>query len=122
MFDKIKAMGQMAAILKDKDRLKESAQRIKERAAEVRASGEAGAGAVRVVADGSMKVLSVEFQPALVMGMAADERTRALAGTLIAEAVNQAIKNAQAAMKVVIEKEARDVGLPDLGELGGLFT
>jgi hypothetical protein len=70
-----------------------------------------------------MKVLSVEFQPALVMGMAADEKTRALAGTLIAEAVNEAIKNAQGAMKTVVEREAKEMGFPDLpGELGNFLS
>jgi nucleoid-associated protein EbfC len=123
MFDKIKAMGQVAALLKDKERLRESAQRIKLRAAEVRAEGESGGGAVRATVDGTMKVLKVEMQPALVAGMAADERTRELAGTLIADAINQAIGKAQESMKGVISKEAADMGLPDLpGGLGGLIS
>ena len=123
MFDKIKAMGAMAALLKDKERLRESAQRIKLRAAEVRAEGEAGGGAVRATVDGTMKVLKVEMQPALVAGMAADEKTRELAGTLIADAVNAAGKTAQEAMKVIMAKEAKEMGLPDLpGDLGGLLS
>lgn len=123
MFDKLKAMGAMAALLKDKERLRESAQRIKQRAAEVRAEGEAGAGAVRVTVDGAMHVLRVEMQPALVAGMAADERTRELAGTLIADAVNAAIKLAQEKMKVVVSQEAKEMGLPDLpGDLGGMLS
>lgn len=123
MFDKIKAMGQMAALLKDKDKIKETAARVKARAAEVRAVGESGAGAVRVTADGQMRVLRVEMQPALVAGMAADERTRELAGTLIADAVNEALRSAQASMKTVIEREAKELGLPDLpGELGSMLS
>jgi DNA-binding protein YbaB len=126
MFDKIKAMGQMAALLKDKERLRESAQRIKHRAAEVRAEGEAGGGAVRAVVDGTMQVLRVEMQPALVAGIggvAADERTRELAGSLIAEAVNGAIRSAQEKMKAVMAEEAREMGLPDLpGDFGSLLS
>ncbi len=123
MFDKIKAMGAMAALLKDKERLRESAQRIKLRAAEVRAEGESGGGAVRATVDGTMRVLKVDMQPALVAGMAADERTRELAGTLIADAVNAAIRNAQESMKVVMAREAKDMGLPDLpGDLGSLLS
>ena len=75
MFDKIKAMGQVAALLKDKERLRESAQRIKLRAAEVRAEGESGGGAVRATVDGSMQVLKVDMQPALVAGMSEKLRT-----------------------------------------------
>lgn len=123
MFDKLKSLGQMAALLKDKDRIKDVAARVKSHAAEVRAIGESGGGAVRVTADGQMRVLRVEMQPALVAGMAADERTRELAGTLIAGAVNDAIKAAQASMKVVIEREAKELGLPDLpGELGSMLS
>jgi DNA-binding protein YbaB len=70
-----------------------------------------------------MHVLKVEMQPALVAGMAADERTRELAGNLIAEAVNAAIKTAQEKMKVVMGQEAKEMGLPDLpGELGNLIS
>ena len=123
MFDKLKAMGQMAALLKDKDKIKEITGRVKARAAEVRAIGESGAGAVRVIADGQMRVLKVEMQPALVAGMAADERTRELAGTLIADAVNEAIRNAQATMKTVLEREAKELGLPDLpSDLAGMLS
>ncbi len=123
MFDKLKAMGQMAALLKDKDKIKEITGRVKARAAEVRAIGESGAGAVRVTADGQMRVLKVEMQPALVAGMAADERTRELAGTLIADAVNDAIRIAQASMKVVLEREAKELGLPELpGDLAGMLS
>jgi DNA-binding protein YbaB len=70
-----------------------------------------------------MVVLRVEMQPALVAGMAADERTRELAGSLIADAVNSAIKTAQEKMKLVMAEEARDMGLPDLpGDLSGLIS
>jgi len=122
VFDKLKTMGAVASLLKDKDKLREIGARLKQRAEEVRASGEAGGGAVRATVNGQMKVLEVELTPALVAGMAADERTRELAGTLIADAVNQATATAQIMMKTVIDKESRDLGLPDLGEsIGGLL-
>ena len=123
MFENLKAMGAMAALLKDKDRLKGAGDRIKSAAAATRATGEGGAGAVQVTVDGKMRVIAVELQPALVSGMAADDRTRELAGTLIAEACNNAMAAAQMKMKVVLDKEARDLGLPDLGgQLSGLLT
>jgi DNA-binding protein YbaB len=122
MFDKLKTMGAVAALLKDKDKLREMGARLKQRAEEVRAAGEAGGGAVRVTVNGQMRVLEVEMTPALVAGMAADERTRALAGSLIADAVNNATATAQAMMKTVIDKESRELGLPDLSDsLGSLL-
>ncbi len=123
MFENLKAMGAMAALFKDKDRLKAAGDRIKAAAAATRATGEGGAGAVRVTVDGKMKVIGVELQPALVSGMAADDRTRELAGNLIAEACNNAMAMAQAKMKVVIDKEAAALGLPELGPgLSGLLS
>src|SRR5262249_16177855 len=122
MFDKLKAMGAVAGLLKDKEKIREIAERVKRRAEETpatrverrgeeaRARGEAGGGAVRGTVDGRMKVLEVELTAALVAGMAADERTRELAGNLVAEAVNAANGTAQVMMKTVIEKEARELG------------
>lgn len=123
MFDKFKAMGAVAALLKDKDKLRAAGDRIKTAAAEIRGHGVGGGGAVRATVDGRMKVLSIELEPPLVAGMAADDKTRAQAGALIAEAVNDALAKAQAKMQEVINKEARDLGLPEMsGELRGLLT
>jgi nucleoid-associated protein EbfC len=122
MFDKLKMMGTLASLMKNKDQLKSAGDRIKAAAAATRATGEGGGGAVRVTVDGRMRVVEVDLQPALVMGMAADERTRQLAGTLIAEATNAALASAQVKMKVVLDKEAKELGLPEMPELGGLLS
>jgi DNA-binding protein YbaB len=122
MFDKLKTMGAVAALMKDKEKLKATGQRVKDKAESVRAIGEGGAGAVRVTVNGQMKVLQVELTPALVSGMAADDRTRELAGSLIAEAVNNASASAQMQMRTFLEREAKELGLPDIpGELSGLL-
>jgi DNA-binding protein YbaB len=122
MFDRFKQMGALASLLQNKDKLKEAGARIKEKAAEIRAIGEGGAGAVRVVVDGRMKVLSVELTHALATGMANDDRTRELAGSLIADAVNAAQASAQEMMRTIIEREAGELGLGELGdELGNLI-
>jgi DNA-binding protein YbaB len=65
---------------------------------------------VRVVVNGAMKVQSVELAPGLVTGMNADDKTRALAGQLIAEAVNDGITKAQMKMKEAIDEEAKGLG------------
>lgn len=122
MFDKLKAMGSIAALLKDKDRLRAAAERVKEATARARATGQAGAGAVRVTASGHLRVLEIELAPALVAGMAADDATRRLAGSFIADAVNDALANAQALAQQELRKEARELGLDDLPlDLGGLL-
>lgn len=122
MFDKLKAMGSLAALMKDKDKLRASAAAVRVKLDAARVFGEGGGGAVRVTANGSLRVLEVEVSPGLLVGMAADEKTRTLAGTLIVEATNDALKKAQEVMREVVGREMRELGLPEdiLGDLGGL--
>ncbi len=121
MFDKLKAVGQLAGLMQNKDKIKEAADRVKGRLTELRIEGQAGQGAVRAVASGAMRIISLDLSPGLVSGMAVDERTRQLAGSLIAEAVNDALSKSQAAMQAMIAKEAKDMGLGDMiGDLGGI--
>lgn len=126
MFDKLRAMTALAGLMKDKDRLRDAGARLKTRAAALRAPGESGSGAVRAVADGRFRMVSVEIAPALASGMAADEPTRLLGGALIVEAVNAALAAAQRHMQEELRREAAALGLDDLpidlSDLGGLLS
>ena len=123
MFDKFKAMGAVAGLLKNQDKIKDAMARVQEKMDRTRVEGQAGGGACRAVVSGKMKVLEVSLAPALVSGMAAHDRTRELAGNLISEAVNDALSKAQAKLKEAIDAEARDLGLPDLSAgMGGLLS
>ncbi len=113
MFDKLKAMGAVASLLRDKDKLKATTERVKQVSESVRASGEAGGGVVRVTVNGQMKLVGVEIGPALAAGMAADDRTRELAGNLICQAADEAMRAARDKMTEIIRREARELGLPD---------
>lgn len=122
MFDNMKMMTALAGLMKNKDKLREAGARIKEKSETTRVTGESGMGAVRVVVNGAMKVLSVELAPGLVVGMNADDKTRALAGQLIAEAVNDGVQKAQAKMKEAIDEEAKGLGFENgLPGLPGLL-
>lgn len=110
MFDNMKTMAAVAGLMKNKDKLREAGQRIKDKAEATRVTGEAGMGAARVVVTGAMKVISVELSPGLVVGMNADDKTRSLAGQLIAEATNDGLAKAQLKMKEAIDEEARALG------------
>ncbi|MEI7658013.1 MAG: YbaB/EbfC family nucleoid-associated protein [Phycisphaerae bacterium] len=121
MFDQLKSLGAIAGLLKNKEKLREAADRVKAKMEATRVIGEAGAGAARVVVSGTMKVLEVELAPGLVQGMNADPRTRALAGTLIAEAVNEGLRRAQYAMKEAVEEESRALGIEGLPGLENLL-
>ncbi|MBL9001699.1 MAG: YbaB/EbfC family nucleoid-associated protein [Phycisphaerae bacterium] len=111
MFDNLKSLGALAGLMKNKDKLREAGDRVRAKMEATRVIGEAGSGAARAVATGTMRILEVELAPGLVMGMAADEQTRALAGGLIAEAVNEALRRAQVVMREAMEEEARALGL-----------
>jgi DNA-binding protein YbaB len=110
MFDNMKMMAALAGLMKNKDKLRAAGERVKEKAQGLRITADAGSGAARATVNGAMKVLNVELSPALVMGMAADQKTHELAGSLIAEAVNEALRQAQGTMKGFIDEEAKELG------------
>ncbi|TVQ31582.1 MAG: hypothetical protein EA376_08925 [Phycisphaeraceae bacterium] len=120
MFDQMKSMGAIAGLLRDKERLRETVERVKENLDRSRVVGEAGGGAVVVTVTGRAKVISVEFSPALCAGMASDDESRALAESLMAEATNEALEKAQAVMREEFAGAARELGLPDMPGLSGM--
>jgi DNA-binding protein YbaB len=121
MLDKLKAMGALAGVMKNQEGIRQATERVKVKLAAARLTGESGSGACRVTVSGDMKVLSVELAPALVRGMAADDKTRELASNLIVEATNSAMQKAQATIAENVQAEANGLGLGDLvGNFKGL--
>ncbi|MEQ8845128.1 MAG: YbaB/EbfC family nucleoid-associated protein [Phycisphaerales bacterium] len=121
MFDQMRALGALTTLMKDRQKLADAAARIKARLGDARVEAEAGGGAIRVVATGSMKIAQVHIEPAMAAAFSADERSRELAQALIAEATNDALARAQELAREVVGEEAKALGLPaDLHEhLGG---
>lgn len=122
MFDQLKAMQSVAALLKNKEQLAEAAERIKAKTEALRVTGEAGGGACRATVTGRMQVIDLTLDPALLAGMSVDEKTRDLATSLIKDAVNDAMAKAQEQVKQMIAKEAEALGLPGVSDqLSGLL-
>lgn len=122
MFDQLKAMQSVASLLKNKDQLAAAGERIKARTDALRVTGEAGGGACRATVTGRMTVVDLTLDPALLSGMAVDEKTRELATNLIKDAVNDALEKAQEQVKSMIAKEAEALGLPGVSDqLSGLL-
>lgn len=123
MLENMKVMGALAGLMKNKDGLAEASRRVREKMDATRVTGTAGGGAAVAVVTGSMRVVSVELSPALVMGMAGDAKTHELAGGLIAEAVNSAMKQAQQQLQEAVRVEAKALGLegmlPELSKMMG---
>ena len=123
MLDKLKAMTALAGIMKNQDAIRTATERVKGKLAATKLTAEAGGGACRVTVSGELKVLSVELAPALAKGMAADDKTRQLAGNLIVEATNAALQLAQAKIAENVQAEADALGLGDLvGNFKGLVS
>lgn len=123
MLDQMRALGALASLMKDKQKLTDAAERVKLRLESTRVEGRAGGGAIAVVASGSMKVVSVHIEPAMASAFSADERSRIMAQDLIAQATNEAMAKAQHAAREVIAEEARELGLPEelSSQIGGPF-
>lgn len=123
MFDKLKAVQAIGSLMKNKEQLAEAGERVKTQMETLRVEGEAGGGACRAVVNGKMKLIDLALEPALLAGMAVDEKTRDLATALIKDAINDATKKAQDRVQEIIAREAEAMGLGDLApQLGGLLN
>lgn len=122
MFDSLKAAGALAGLMKNKEALKASGERIKVRLGELRAAGGSGGGAVRATVTGDMKLISVTLEPAVCMGLASgSDQAREQVQQLIVEAVNNASDIAKVMAQREIAKEAEALGLPNMPGLEGLL-
>lgn len=117
MLDQLKAVGALAGLLKDRDKLQRIGERIQARLEQVRATGSAQGGAVTAVVTGRMRVVSVDLGARAALASPAD---RALTQKMIADAVNDALAKAELLAKDAALEEAKASGLPDLPALSAL--
>lgn len=123
MLDKLKAMQALGSLMKNKEQLAEAGERIKSKLETMRVDGQAGGGACRAVVNGKMKLIDLTLDPALLAGMAVDEKTKELATALIKDSINDATENAQRQVQQLIAKEAEELGLGDMApQLSGLLA
>jgi len=121
--DKLKTMQALGSLMKNKEQLAEAGERIKAKIDAMRVEGEAGGGACRAIVNGKMKLLDLTLDPALLAGMAVDEKTRDLATALVKDAINDATEKAQRMVQEEISREAEAMGLGDIGgQLGGFLN
>jgi len=123
MFDKLKTMQALGSLMKNKEQLAQAGERIKAKIEAMRIEGEAGGGACRAVVNGKMKLMDLTLDPALLAGMAVDEKTRDLATALIKDAINDATERAQKQVQDLIAREAEELGLGDISsQIGGFLN
>ncbi|MHC4127885.1 MAG: YbaB/EbfC family nucleoid-associated protein [Planctomycetota bacterium] len=125
MFENLKGIAGLAGIMKDLPRLKEKLEEVKQQLGAMTVDAETGGGAVRVTANGLLRVVSVELDPALISGLVdpASEQDRAIAEDLITGAVNSALQKARELAEREMASAAGEMGLPlPPGGLGGLIS
>ncbi len=120
MLDNLKALGALSGLMKNKDKIAESARRVRDELAAARITGQAGGGVVKAVASGDMRVVSIEISPALGAGIGSSDADRAMASALITDAVNDALTRARVTAQEAIRRETEALGLPaDFAGMGG---
>lgn len=114
MFDQLKSLGAIAGLMQNKDKVRAAVERFREKLERISVTGAAGGGAVRVTVTGKLRVTDVSLDPALIAGLQAGAGGRAMAQTLIQDAMNDAIARAQTLVHEEADKQARELGLPGL--------
>jgi DNA-binding YbaB/EbfC family protein len=102
-----KEIGQIASLLKNLPKIRDEAEKLQQKLAQVTAEGDAGAGMVKVRINGKMEVLSCTLS---------DEAVRLgdkeMLEDLIKSAVNQALQRARQQVAEETGKMATGLGLP----------
>jgi DNA-binding protein YbaB len=125
MFENLKGMAGLAGILKDLPRIKAKLEEVKQQLGEMTVEADTGGGAVRVTANGLLRVVSIKLDAALIAGLVdpANEQDRAIAENLITGAVNTALQKAREVAEREMAGAAGEMGLPlPPGGLSGLIS
>ena len=124
MFDNLKGMASMAGVMKDLPRIKAKLDEVKQRLGEITVEAETGGGAVRVTADGQLRVRSIHVDQTMMSALvdAQSDADRRMAEDLITGAVNAAMTKAREAAEREVRVAASELGLPiPPGIMGGLL-
>jgi DNA-binding YbaB/EbfC family protein len=125
MFDNLKNLAGLAGIMKDLPRIKARMEQAKEELNRVRVQAESGGGAVRAIANGQLRIVSIHVDQAMISGLVDSQNPddRTMAEDLIAGAVNAALEKARHEAERTLGEAARELNLPiPPGGLGGLLS
>jgi len=120
MFQNFKALGALAGLMQNKDKIKAAVERFREKIERISVTGTAGGGAVRATVSGKLRITDINLDPALIAGLQSGESGRTMAQSLIVEAVNDGLSKAQALLQEEADKQAKELGLPGLPGLDSL--
>jgi DNA-binding YbaB/EbfC family protein len=101
-------MKDMQKMMKQAQKMAAEMQKAQEELADVEVEGTAGGGAVKVVATGDQRIVSVELDPDLLTDV--DEDDIEMIGDTITAAVNDALNNARAEQEKALGPLAGGMG------------
>ncbi|MCC7146774.1 MAG: YbaB/EbfC family nucleoid-associated protein [Phycisphaeraceae bacterium] len=118
MFDQLK---QFASMMGQARQMKEKFEELQARLGEKTVEADAGAGAVRVVANGRLEIVSIHLDHPLLTALAGSgpQTDQAMIEELITAAVNSALTRARAMMAEELRKLGGGFNLPGLDQLMG---
>ncbi|MEZ4515301.1 MAG: YbaB/EbfC family nucleoid-associated protein [Phycisphaerales bacterium] len=121
MFDQLKNLKSLAGLMGNAEQMREKMEKMQEDLSRLTAEADAGAGAVRVVVNGKMEVISVRLDPAMVSVLAGQgaETDRAMIEELIVSATNEALNRAKELVRQEMAKLTGGMNLPGLDGLLG---
>jgi DNA-binding YbaB/EbfC family protein len=108
-------LGQLASLMKNLPKIREEMEKFQGSLARITVEGDAGAGMVKVKANGHLEVIRCEISEEL---MKANDRE--MLEDLVRAAVNQAIKKAKQSVTEETSKMASGLGLPSGTDLPGM--
>ncbi len=115
MFDMLKGMGQFAGLLKNLPKMQEEMAKMAERLPQIVVEGDAGAGMVKVKANGKFEVTACTISEE-----ALNLNDREMLEDLVKAAVNSALAKAREQVQEETGKVAMSMGLPPGLKLPGL--
>lgn len=100
-------MNDLAALMRRAQEMQERMAALQRDLARRRVEGTSGAGLVRAVASGELRILEIEIDPALLA-----RGDRAMLQDLVAAAVNAALANAQRIVQEEMQRAAASMQIP----------
>jgi len=119
MFDNLKGM---ASVLGQAKELKEKMEQLQAELGRRTVEADAGAGAVRVVANGKLEIVSVRLDTPMLASLVGqgDEADQEMIEELLAAATNAALDKARELIQQEMSRLTGGLNIPGLGGLAGL--
>jgi DNA-binding YbaB/EbfC family protein len=111
-----KQLGQLSGLLSALPRMKEEMEKMQQRLGQLVVEGEAGAGMVKVKANGRLEILSVALTEEALA-----EKDNEFIEDLFRSAANAALDKARAAVGEETQKLAGGLGLPGMPDLSQMM-